>query len=92
MGTKNITLTGGEPFVYYNIKKLIYHIKKKLVSFSIETDGIIIHKYTMQLSTIKNLKLIAISPDLAYAETEHDQWLVDVIQMKNIGLSIYLTS
>lgn len=90
MGTKNITLTGGEPFVYHDIRKLIDHIKKKPINFSIETNGIIVHKYAIQLSTIKNLKRIAISPDLTYTEMELDQLLADVIQMKNIGLPIIL--
>lgn len=86
MGTENITLTGGEPFVYTYFDELLDEVIKMNVIFSIETNGILLGKYCKKLLKASKLKKISVSPDLSYSESEVKSLFEKVISMKLKGL------
>ena len=61
MGTRRITLEGGEPLVHKNITDIIDYIHKKKIEMSLCTNGILLEKY---ISCIKGkVDLVVLSLD-----------------------------
>lgn len=90
MGVENITLTGGEPFVYKEIDKLLKQVIELNVPFSIETNGILLGKYIGQLKEAKCLKRVSISPDLSYSKEYLDKLDQLLKECKDAGINVRL--
>lgn len=60
MGTKSITLGGGEPLLRYDIEELIEYIKSKNIECGMNTNGTLIPE---KISAVKKLDLVCVSLD-----------------------------
>lgn len=90
MGTENITITGGEPFVYQHISALLDKMAEIDMTFSVETNGILLEKYSEKLLKLPRIRKISISPDITYSDDEMEKVIMLAKKMINSGLPIQL--
>ena len=73
LGLGSVKLTGGEPLLHPEFKKIVDIIEKENISFNIETNGILIDKYMADfLKDTKKKPFISVSVDGANAKTHED--------------------
>lgn len=63
MGTKNINISGGEPFLHSKIMKMITYAKKKKINVSVSTNGTLLSEKLIQKISKIGIKIIKISLD-----------------------------
>lgn len=73
LGIGSVKLTGGEPLLHPEFKKIVDIIEKEDISFNMETNGILIDKYMADFLKNRERKpFISVSIDGAYAETHEE--------------------
>lgn len=72
LGLTNVKLTGGEPFLYREIGKLLKFLAAKEIAVSIETNGTLLNREIVESLRSCNLRQISVSLDASTGEI-HDK-------------------
>ncbi|MDD4902452.1 MAG: radical SAM protein [Patescibacteria group bacterium] len=73
LGVKEVSFSGGEPFVYYKVWELIDYVLSLGMELNIMSNGLMINDFTPEkINTLKKLKRIFISLESADAKTHNE--------------------